>query len=129
MCISKPEKIVKINTTRWQNIAILKWKTKWNRSCTYLRGWLTFVLQCAVCEVLSKRLRCEPLPGPIPSILHWTRLLLLRRSHNAILVLLVWLRLLEFRLFMMRGQKWRDAWHLGGRGGPECVTIQVLRFM
>ncbi|KAA8590224.1 hypothetical protein FQN60_014158 [Etheostoma spectabile] len=58
-------------------------------------------------EVLRKGLRCEPLPGPIPSILHRIGLLFLRRSSNAVLEapeLPVWLSLHKFCFFMMRGQ-------------------------
>lgn len=101
---------------------------------------LTFVLQCVVCglqhglvEVLSKGLRCEPLQGPIPSILHGTGLLFLGRSNNIVLEALelpVWLSLHELSLFMMKGQGWRDAGHVGVHGGFERVVMEeMLRFV
>lgn len=95
--------------------------------------WLTFVLQCVVCglqhslvEVLSEALWCEPLPGPTPSIRPRIWLLFLRRSHNAILEALevpVWLSLHKFTFYMMGGQGWRDAGHVGVRRGFECVVM------
>lgn len=83
-------------------------------------------LQHGLVEVLSEGLRCEPLPGPIPSILHRIELLFLRRSSDAVLEALelpVWLRLRKFSSFMMRSQGWRDAGHVGVHGGFECVVM------
>lgn len=83
-------------------------------------------LQHGLVEVLSKGLRCEPLPGPIPSILRRIGLLFLRRSNNAVLEALelpVWLSLHKFSLFMVRGQGWRNAGYVGVHGGFECVVM------
>lgn len=83
-------------------------------------------------EVLSKSLRRESLPGPIPSILQRIGLLLLRRGNNTVLEALelpVWLSLCEVNFFMMGGQRWRVAGHLAVHGGFECVTMEVLRFV
>lgn len=84
-------------------------------------------LQHSLVEVLSKGLRCEPLQGPISSILHWTGLLFLGRSNNAVLealVLPVWLSLIQFSLFMMKCQGWRDVGHTVVHGGFECVIME-----
>lgn len=90
-------------------------------------------LQHGLVEVLSKGLRCEPLPGPTPSILHRIRLLFLRRSNDAVLEALelpVWLSLHEFGLSAMKGQGWRDAGHVGVHGGFEGVVMEeMLRFV
>lgn len=86
-------------------------------------------LQHSLVEVLSKGLRCKPLHEPIPSILHRIGLLFLRRSNNAVLEALelpVWLSLHKFSLFMMKGQGWRDAGHLGVHGGFECVFMEEM---
>lgn len=108
-----------------------------NQTCTYGSERLTFVLQCAVCglqhclvEVLSKGLRCEPLPGLIPSIL-W--LLFVRRCNHTVLGDLELpdrLSLCESGLFMIGGQGGRDASPGGVHGLHELVvTEEMLRFV
>lgn len=88
-------------------------------------------LQHGLVEVLSEGLRCEPLQGPGPSVLHRIGLLFLGRSDGTVLEALVLpVRLHELSLFMMQGQGWRDAGHVGVRGGFECVVMgEKLRFV
>lgn len=86
-------------------------------------------LQHGLVEVLSKGLRCEPLQGPVPPVLHRVGLLFLRRSNNAILEALelpVQLSLREFGLFVMKGQGWRDAGRVGVHRGFECVVMEEM---
>lgn len=99
------------------------------------RERLTFVLQCAMCglqhglvEVLSKSLRCKPLPGPIPSILHRIGFFFVWGSNGVLeaLELPVWLSLREFGLFRVGVQRWRIAGRVGVHGGFECVIMGEL---
>ena len=80
-------------------------------------------LQHGLVEVLSKGLRCKPLPGPTPPILHRIGLSFLRRSNDAVLELPVWLSLHKFSPLMIGGQGRRDAGHVGVHGGFECVVM------
>ena len=86
-------------------------------------------LQHGLVEVLSEGLRCEPLQGPTPSVLHRIELLFLGRGSNTVLEALelpVWLSLHEFSLFMMKGQGWRDAGHVDVHRGFERVVMEEM---
>lgn len=88
-------------------------------------------LQHGLVEVLREGLRCEPLQGPGPSVLHGIGLLLLGRSDSAVLEARVLpVQLHELSLFMKKGQRWRDAGRVGVRGGFERVVMgEMLRFV